>query len=68
MNHPSGDGGWTYRCGEVNSVPAAIKLCCKGGPEANTGGTGCWTEWGKMNWSYHNKHSPRGLKLEDYHR
>lgn len=56
MNHPSGDGGGTYRCGEVDSVPAAIKLCCKGGQEANTGGTGCRTEWGKMNWSCHNKH------------
>lgn len=30
-------------------MPAAIKLCCKGGSEANTGGTGCRTEWGKMN-------------------
>lgn len=28
-------------------MPAAIKLRCEGGPPANTGGTGCWTEWGK---------------------
>lgn len=56
INYPAGDGGWTYRCGKVNSVPSATKLCCKGGPEANVGGAGCWTEWGKMNWS-HNKHS-----------
>lgn len=28
-------------------MPAAIELRCEGGPPANTGRTGCRTEWGK---------------------
>lgn len=36
-------------------MPTPIKLCCKGGSEANTGGTGCRTERGKKNLSYDNK-------------
>lgn len=47
-NHSSGDGCRAYRCWKVNSVQATIKLCCKGGPKADTGGTRCWTEWGKL--------------------
>lgn len=55
MSCTLGDGGGTYRCGKVDSVPAAIELCCKSGQEANTGGTGCWSEWGKMNGNYHKR-------------
>lgn len=33
-------------------MQATIKLCCKGGPKADTGGTRCWTEWGKLSSAY----------------
>lgn len=29
-------------------MSAAVKLCCEGGPKADTGRIRCWAEWGKM--------------------
>lgn len=50
-------------------MPSTIELCCKGGPKADTGGTGRRTEWGKMNLSYHNKQTQtmeiEGISLAD---
>ena len=42
-----GDGGGTYRCGEVDRMPTPSELCSESGQEAHPGGTGCWTEWGE---------------------